>query len=63
MTKGLSRLLLAVLVVGMLPGAPSTARAATPAYTVTPLVAGLTVPWDVTFIGDVMLFDERPGRV
>ena len=63
MTKGLSRLLLAVLVVGMLPGAPGPARAATPAYTVTPVVTGLTVPWDVTFIGDVMLFDERPGRL
>ncbi len=55
----------AVLVVALLPGAPTAATAATPTptYTVAPVVTGLTIPWDITFIGDLMLFDERPGRL
>jgi glucose/arabinose dehydrogenase len=66
MAKGLlSRLMFAVLIVALLPGAPTPATAATPtpAYTVAPVVTGLTIPWDITFIGDMMLFDERPGRL
>jgi glucose/arabinose dehydrogenase len=64
MANGLvSRVMSAVLIVGLLPGAPTTANAAGPAYTVEPVVTGLTIPWDITFIGDLMLFDERPGRV
>lgn len=55
----------AVLVVALLPGAPTAATAAspTPTSTVAPVVTGLTIPWDITFIGDLMLFDERPGRL
>ena len=55
----------AVLIVALLPGAPTPATAATPTptYTVAPVVTGLTIPWDITFIGDLMLFDERPGRL
>ncbi len=34
-----------------------------PAYTVTPVVTGLSIPWDVTWAGDLMLFNERAGRV
>jgi glucose/arabinose dehydrogenase len=35
-----------------------------PRLTVTPVVTGLTVPWDVAFIpGGTMLFTERPGRI
>jgi aldose sugar dehydrogenase len=66
MAKGLlSRLMFAVLIVALLPGAPTPASAATPTptYTVAPVVTGLTIPWDITFIGDLMLFDERPGRL
>jgi len=66
MAKGLlSRLMFAVLIVALLPGAPTPATAATPTptYTVAPVVTGLTIPWDITFIGDLMLFDERPGRL
>lgn len=42
---------------------PTPATAATPSYTVTPVVTGLAIPWDVTWIGDLMLFDERAGRL
>lgn len=65
MEKGsLSRVLLAALVVGLLPGvAPTTATAAEPTYTVTSVVTDLSVPWDVTWIGQLMLFDERAGRL
>lgn len=40
----------------------------TPAHAAAPLVvtrvaSGLTLPWDVTWVGNVMLFNERPGRL
>ena len=54
-------LALALAVPGVSPVAPAVA--ATPAYAVDPVVTGLTIPWDITFIGDLMLFDERPGRL
>jgi aldose sugar dehydrogenase len=61
----LRRTLLAALVLGLLvpAAAPSRAEAAEPAYTVSPVVTGLSIPWDVSWIGDVMLFDERAGNV
>lgn len=44
--------------------APATpAAAAEPAYVVTPVATGLSIPWDVTWVGDLMLFDERAGRL
>jgi glucose/arabinose dehydrogenase len=42
---------------------PPPADAAAPRLTVTPVVRDLTVPWDVTWVGSLMLFDERPGRI
>ncbi len=57
----LPTLLLALAVPAVAPAAPATA--AEPAYTITPVATGLTIPWDVTWAGDLMLFDERPGRV
>lgn len=42
--------------------APSSA-AATPALTVTKVVEGRTIPWDVTWIGSLMLFDQRGGGI
>ena len=36
---------------------------ARPRLTVTTVASGLTIPWDVTWVGDVMLFNERGGRV
>ncbi len=61
----LNRTLLAALVLGLLvpAAAPSRAEAAEPGYSVTPVVTGLAIPWDVTWIGDLMLFDERSGKV
>lgn len=40
--------------------APATAA---PKTTVVNVVTGLTIPWDVTWIGDLMLYNERSGRV
>lgn len=37
------------------------ARAAAPV--VTTVASGLSLPWDVTWVGNVMLFNERPGRL
>ena len=48
------------------PGSAPVAVAAPPSgfnYSVTPVVGGLQIPWDVTWIGPMMLFDERPGRL
>lgn len=48
------------------PGSAPVAVAAAPSgfnYSVTPVVSGLQIPWDVTWIGSMMLFDERPGRL
>jgi glucose/arabinose dehydrogenase len=42
--------------------APTPATAAEP-YTVTRIATGLAIPWDVTWVGGLMLFDERAGRV
>jgi len=53
--------LLAALVVPAV--TPVPASAATPDYTVTPVVEGLAIPWDVTWAGDLMLFGERAGRL
>jgi aldose sugar dehydrogenase len=48
------------------PGPAPTAMAAAPSgftSSVTPVASGLQIPWDVTWIGSTMLFDERPGRL
>lgn len=39
------------------------AQPAVAAPTVTPVATGLQVPWDVTWVGTTMLFNERPGRL
>ena len=41
--------------------APPAAAAPTPV--ITTVASGLTIPWDVTWVGSTMLFDERPGRL
>lgn len=56
----LPALLLALVVPS---AAPTTVGAAEPAFTVTPVVEGLSIPWDVTWAGDLMLFGERAGQV
>ncbi|PKQ31766.1 MAG: sugar dehydrogenase [Actinobacteria bacterium HGW-Actinobacteria-2] len=45
------------------PASPSVTPAALPGYSVSRVATGLKIPWDVTWIGSMMLFDERPGRV
>lgn len=46
-----------------LSAAPSPARASTPSYTVSTVVSGLSVPWDLTFMGSTMMFDTRGGAL
>ena len=43
--------------------APSTAQAAAPRLTITPVVEDLSLPWDVTWVGSLLLFDQRAGGV
>ena len=35
----------------------------TPQLTVTRVVGNLSIPWDVTWVGSLMLFDQRAGSV
>lgn len=61
-----SRLLVSALVLALaVPAAAAipVAGADVPAYTVSPVATGLAIPWDVTWVGELMLFDERAGRV
>lgn len=44
-------------------GQPAPAAAAVPEYTVQLVAGGLTIPWDVTWVGEVMLVNERAGRL
>jgi glucose/arabinose dehydrogenase len=55
----------AVLLALVAPAAsvPEPALADDPAYTVTEVVGGLAIPWDVTWVGEVMLVDERAGTL
>ena len=61
----LRRTMLAALFLALLvpAGSPNRAEAVEPAYTITPVVEGLSIPWDVTWIGDLMLFNERAGNL
>lgn len=43
--------------------APSPASAAAPRLTVTRVAGNLSIPWDVTWIGSLLLFDQRAGGV
>ena len=42
---------------------PAQVAEARPKLTVTTLATGLTIPWDITWVGDVMLFNERGRQV
>lgn len=50
--------LAATTLVATTPAAPAAA-----APTITPVATGLTIPWDVTWVGSTMLFNERAGRL
>ncbi|GAA1827649.1 PQQ-dependent sugar dehydrogenase [Microlunatus capsulatus] len=40
---------------------PTEVAEAAPSLKYTTVVSGLTIPWDLTWVGPVMLFDERDG--
>ena len=65
--RRLARFLLVPLAVALLSsllsGVPVKVAEARPRLTVTTLATGLTIPWDITWVGDVMLFNERGGRL
>ena len=52
-----------ILLASGLGGVPAQQAEARPRLTVTTLASGLTIPWDLTWIGEVMLFNERGGQV
>lgn len=43
--------------------APAPTAVAAPSVQVTTVVRGLSIPWDLTWVGDLMLFDQRAGTV
>ena len=50
--------------IGARPAAPVAAAAARPKLTVTPVVTGLDIPWDVAFTPDrTMLYTQRAGKL
>jgi glucose/arabinose dehydrogenase len=53
------------LIGGVLIGAAASplAAEAAPTVKVTRVVGGLSIPWDVTWIGGLMLFDQRAGGI
>jgi aldose sugar dehydrogenase len=61
--------LLSALLMGVATASPASAApgarptAVTPRVKVTKVVGGLTIPWDVTWAGGLMLFDERGGTL
>ena len=42
---------------------PTEVAEAAPTLRYTTVVSGLTIPWDLTWVGPVMLFDERDGSL
>jgi glucose/arabinose dehydrogenase len=40
---------------------PLDVAAAAPTYRFTTVASGLSIPWDLTWVGDLMLFDQRAG--
>jgi glucose/arabinose dehydrogenase len=48
---------------GILSAVPVKVAEARPRITVTTVASGLTIPWDITWVGEVMLFNERGGRM
>ncbi len=55
--------LVSAVVASTLTTTAPTAEAAAPKLTVTTVASGLSVPWDLTFVGSLMIFDQRPGGV
>ena len=51
------------LIGGVLISAATTPLAAQAAVKVTRVVSGLSIPWDLTWVGGLMLFDQRAGGI
>jgi glucose/arabinose dehydrogenase len=51
------------LLCSLLGWVPAQVAEARPKLTVTTVASGLSIPWDITWVGDVMLFDERGGKL
>jgi glucose/arabinose dehydrogenase len=56
-------LLTGALTASALVAGPAEVAAAAPAYRFTTVASNLSIPWDLTWVGDVMLFDQRAGSV
>jgi glucose/arabinose dehydrogenase len=56
-------LLAPVVLASLLSGVPAQVAEGRPRLSVTTVATGLTVPWDLTWVGDVMVFNERGGQV
>ena len=65
--RRLARILLvplaSALLGGLLSGAPVQTAHAAPKLSVSVVARGLTNPWDVTWVGGLMLFNERGGKI
>lgn len=51
------------LLAGLLSALPATPAAAEPSLSATTVASGLSVPWDLTWVGNTLLFNERSGRI
>ena len=63
--RGVTALSLILTLIGtaLLSGAFPSAARADPTLTVTEVADNLRIPWDLTWVGRVMLYDERAGRL
>jgi len=63
--RGLTALSVTLALIGpaVLGGAFPTAAHAAPTLTVTEVVGNLKIPWDLTWVGGVMLYDQRAGGI
>ena len=61
--RGSIALVGALVAGGALAVQPSPTAEAAPTLQVTTVVSGLSYPWDITWVGDLMLYDLRSGQV
>ena len=61
--RGSIALVGALVAGGALAVQPMPTADAAPTLQVTTVVSGLSYPWDITWVGDLMLYDLRPGQV
>ena len=63
--RGLTALSVTLALIGtaVLGGAFPTAAHAAPSLTVTEVVGNLKIPWDLTWVGGVMLYNQRAGGI